>query len=175
MKVTNPLPLARFLYAVLAMVLVPQALFSQTNVHFVDKNLEQAVRDELQKPVGDLTSADLLQLTSLYAPNYRIADLSGLEAAANLTILNVTQNDITNITALAGLPQLTSLNLSYNYVHNLSPIIGLTNLSSLSLGENDLETVSELGDLPKLAELSLAYNHICDPGPLGRITSLRWT
>ncbi len=173
MKIRTNLTFARIICATLAIIFAPQALLSQTIIHFVDRNLEQAVRDGLQKPVGDLTSEDLLQLTSLYAPNYRITDLSGLEAASNLSILNVTQNEITNANALVALPQLTSLNVSYNYVRNLSPILGLTNLTSLFLEGNGIETVPGLGDVRKLAELDLAYNHIRDPVPLRWLTSLR--
>jgi Leucine-rich repeat (LRR) protein len=141
MKIRISLNSAPIVCAALTTMLWPYTLIGQTNIHFIDRNLEQAVRYELQKPDGDLTSADLLRLTSLYAPNYRITDLSGLEAASNLTVLNVTQNDITNVAALASLPQLASLDLSYNYVHDLSSILGLTNLTSLFLGANGLETV----------------------------------
>lgn len=174
MKVMNDPTIARTICAVFVLMLWSQALLGQTKVAFVDGNLERAVRDHLQKPVGDLTKEDLSKLTNLTAPNYRIADLSGLEAASNLTDLNVMQNDITNVTALAGLPQLVCLVLSENRLQNLTPILGLTNLSRLFLDLNHLEAVPQFGPMPRLKELSLAYNHIGDPAPLRQLSSLRY-
>lgn len=174
MKVMNNPTIARAICTVLVLMLWSQALLGQTKVAFVDGNLERAIRDHLQKPVGDLTKEDLSKLTILTAPNYRIADLSGLEAASNLTDLNVMQNDITNVTAISGLPQLVCLVLSENRLQNLTPILGLTNLSRLFLDLNHLEAVPQFGTMPRLTELSLAYNHIRDPAPLRQLTSLRY-
>ncbi len=148
-------------------------LLGQGNPFFADPNLERAVRDELSKPTGDLTRADLAQLTSLYAPNYRIKTLAGLEGATNLLVLDLTQNDVTNATALAALPQLTSLNLSWNYVHDLAPLLSLTNLTALWLKANALETAPSLGHMTRLARLDLADNRISDLGPLLGLKSLQ--
>lgn len=124
------------------------------------------------KPTGELTSADLSRLTSLYAPNYRIKTLSGLEAASNLTVLNVTQNDITNADALAGMAQLTSLDLSDNYVRDLSPCRPDKSCQPLPRGDRSRDGAAARHHAG-LIRVGLGYNHICDQTPLCGITSLR--
>jgi hypothetical protein len=147
---------------------------SQNNPLFADPNLEKAVRDELNKPTGDLTRADLDRLTVLRAPNYRIKTLAGLEAATNLFVLDVTQNDITDATAVAALPQLTYLNLSWNYVRDFSLLRSLTNLTSLFLDANSLETVPQIAHMTRLVQLGLSRNNISVVDPLLSLTNLQF-
>jgi hypothetical protein len=49
-----------------------------------DPGLNTAIREAVQKPVGPLTSQDLLSLTNLTARLRSIANTEGLQAAANL-------------------------------------------------------------------------------------------
>ena len=95
---------------------------AQTNVTFLDSNLEAAVRSALSIPVGALTSADLQGLTCLSACKRQITNLSGLEAATNLTGLYLNGNAIGDLTPLGGLSQLRSLELKKNGITDLSPL-----------------------------------------------------
>ena len=52
---------------------------SEQKIVFLDKNLEEAIRETLEKPGGPLTRQDLHQLETFVA-DYRIVDdLSGLK------------------------------------------------------------------------------------------------
>ena len=83
---------------------------------FPDANLEQAVRDVLGVPERELTNADLFRLNELHAAENGISDLTGLEYAVNLRVLNLGQNAIGDVAPLAGLTQLRHLDLTSNAI-----------------------------------------------------------
>ena len=58
----------------IAMLVATGENFGQ-EVNIADSNLEQAIRDKLNKPVGDLTQEDLDQLIFLSAPRRTITTL----------------------------------------------------------------------------------------------------
>ncbi|SVE23651.1 uncharacterized protein METZ01_LOCUS476505, partial [marine metagenome] len=62
---------------------VPQAIL------FKDANLEVALREALEKPVGTITHRDLASLEKFLLRDREIADLTGLEYATNLIKLNL--------------------------------------------------------------------------------------
>ena len=93
-----------------------------------DSALESAIRDELGKPTGNLTSSDMATLTSLTATSLNIADLTGLEAAVNLTFLDLGFNQISNLSPLSGLTQLGQLWLENNLITDIGVLAVLVNL-----------------------------------------------
>ena len=73
--------------------------------------------------------------------NNQITDISPLAGLTNLTnfgLLNLGRNKISDLSPLAGLTNLERLNLSYNQISDLSPLKGLTNLKSLDLSGNPI-------------------------------------
>ena len=54
---------------------------------------------------------------------HQLADISALDQAHNLTLLNLTRTDVTDLTALSGLTGLTTLNLSHTPVTDLSGLL----------------------------------------------------
>lgn len=79
-----------------------------------DLALLAALRTALAKPTGDITVADLLTLTTLRIAGLGISDLTGLENATNLRILDVRRNNFTNPAALwAVLDQITPMYCLY--------------------------------------------------------------
>src|SRR5258708_29494052 len=76
-------------------------------VSIPDPGLNAAIRDTLQKPAGPLTAQDLLSLTNLSAVGRSVSSLEGLEAAHNLTTLDLYRNYLTNLTLPAGLSNLS--------------------------------------------------------------------
>src|ERR1044072_256098 len=78
-------------------------------VSIPDPGLKGAILELLQKPAGPLTQEDLLRLTFLNASQRGIQSIEGLEAARNLTALNLTGNQLTSLTLLAGLTNLANL------------------------------------------------------------------
>ena len=138
-----------------------------------DANLRAAIEAALDKASGaPITEAELKALTLLEATNRDIRDLTGLEAATNLTQLRLRGNDITDITPLAGLTNLTELNLRFNKIEEMTPLASLTNLTWLDLNFNAIEDISPLAGLTNLTILRLGWNKIEDITPLAGLTNL---
>jgi Leucine-rich repeat (LRR) protein len=166
---------------------------------FPDPNLERSVRRALGAgPDEPLTCAAVAGLTSLHAPDARIADLTGIEALAGLQELyiygnnsirdvtpltrltalrdlNLARNEIEDITPLAELGALTSLSLTGNPLRDIMPLASLTGLTRLQVehaaGVTDLGALSGLAGLTRL---ELAGNRIVDLTPLAGLTQLTW-
>ena len=104
-----------------------------------DVNLRAVIEDSLNKARGEaITAAEMATLKRLEAPNSRIRDLTGIEYATELTVLNlgdvlvngnrVNSNSISDLSPLSGLIKLTELNLFRNTIGDLSPLSNLTEL-----------------------------------------------
>ena len=116
-----------------------------------DANLRAAIEAALGKASGaPITEAKMKTLTHLTASNADISDLTGLEAAINLTTLALTEDDITDISPLSGLTNLTFLDLANNDITDISPLSGLTNLRTLELRGNPLSASSINDHIPAL-------------------------
>ncbi len=134
-------------------------------VNFPDSGLEAAVRSEINKPTGDITTTDLQAMTSLAAESYEIVNLEGLQYCTNLTSLALDSNNISDISQLAGLTQLTQLYLGVNQISNLSPLTGLINLTYLSLYSNNISDISPLVDNTGINSgdtVDLLYNYLSE-------------
>jgi len=136
-----------------------------TDINFLDKNLEKAVRDIINKPTGNILKSDVDNITELNLKGASITNISGIENLTNLTILRIYDNQITNIEPLRNLTKLTILNLENNQISNIESLKGLTNLTNLSLSNNKLENIEPLSTLTNLTYLSLGQNQIVDYTP----------
>ncbi|MEK7792964.1 MAG: hypothetical protein AAB353_00465 [Candidatus Hydrogenedentota bacterium] len=118
-------------------------------VTFPDNRLELAVRNELRKPFGLVTQADMLSVMRLDARNYGIRDLRGIEKARNLFFLDVGNdqalvNSINDIDPIADLVNLTFVDFTNNDVSDITAISGLFNLDQLLLGGNPILTLGPI-------------------------------
>ena len=59
-------------------------------------------------------------------------------------------------------PNLHQIELSNNQISDVTPLIGLTNVTKLSLYDNQITDASPLAAMTWLAELALGHNHISD-------------
>ena len=175
--------LLRFTLFLSICLLIPVAGTAQT-VDVLDPNLRDAIETALGKVPGDPILADeMATLTNLYAPNANIRDLTGLEAATNLTSLglgtayvrgyDVNSNSISDLSALAGLTNLKTLVLEDNLISDLSALAGLTNLQTLELGGNSITDISALASLTNLETLNLGGNSITDFSALSSLINLK--
>jgi Leucine-rich repeat (LRR) protein len=144
----------------------------EAEVSYSDKNLEAVVRKALEKPEGPLFRRDLSGLVDLICVGKEIKDLSGLEQAHNLTSLNPSDNQLSDIGPLASLTKLIGLFLGYNMIGDISPLASLTKLRRLHLGDNLISDLRPLVSLTNLNSLYLRGNLISDIGPLGALTNL---
>ena len=165
----NPIPVWVGILVLSGIFLIGQDCAAQI-VNFPDPNLEQAIRDAIGKPTGDIYAADLVGLTDLDASSASISDLTGLEYCTDLTSLNLYGNDIVDVSPLSGLTSLLYLHLGGNQIVNLSPLSGLTSLLRLTLSSNPIVDLSPLSGLTNLDVLWLWSNPIVDVSPLSGLT-----
>jgi len=140
-------------------------------VTFPDPNLQRAVETTLGIP--NPTPADMLTLNTLEASSWGIVDLTGLEAAQNLTRLTVNYNFISSLAPIAGLAKLEYLSADYNGLTSLMPLTTLTALTHLQIRNNQCSDITPLNHLFQLQYLNLRHNGISDLSPLSGLTSLR--
>lgn len=171
--------LRQIILAGLLIVIAFNSLYSQTTgslptktVSFPDTGLEAAVREALSMPSGDITTSDMLGLTNLYAGWRGIQDTTGLETAANLSVLNFDGNNPTNFSGLVGLTNLTSLSLSACPIGDISFMPSLTNLTFLVLAFDSFSDIAPLSQLTRLNYLELGGNAITDWSPLSGLTNV---
>jgi signal recognition particle receptor subunit beta len=86
--------------------------------------------------------------------------------------LNLSFNQLSDVSALAALTGLTSLYLSYNQLSDVSGLAALTGLTSLDLSGNNLSDVSALAALTGLTSLDLSINKLSDVSALAALTKL---
>ncbi len=102
---------------------------------------------------ASITATDMLRLTKLDASqsdfanflgallggssaSTSISDLTGLQYAENLVVLDLDNNNIVDISLLAGLTSLSELDLDDNAIVDISPLAGLINLQKLDIRGN---------------------------------------
>jgi len=78
------------------------------------KIIEAAIREELKKPTGELTQADLEKVMMLELNDKQLTSVKGLEKLTQLKILHLGGNQLTEVKGLENLTNLKSLNLTYN-------------------------------------------------------------
>ncbi|WP_306714152.1 leucine-rich repeat domain-containing protein [Burkholderia dolosa] len=125
-----------------------------------------------------------------------ISDLSGIQCASSLGILDIGNNRVSDFTPLSGmtslhelladnnrvtnasldslthLPNLRLLSLARNKISDVRPLVAnLPQLASLDLSSNAITDISALAALP-LSELFLSSNAISDLSPLSKISTL---
>ena len=152
-----------------------------------DANLRAAIKIAMGKGSDDpITGFEMGFLSELEAPNSNIRDLTGLELATGLTILNlgtervgesyVNSNHISDFSPLSGLINLERLALGGNSISDLSVLSGalssLIRLERLYLDNNSISDVSALSGLTRLELLYLDNNSISDLSPLSGLTDL---
>ena len=150
-------------------------------VNIPDPNFRAEIEEALDKPSGaTITRADMAALTRLVAQHANIRNLTGLEHATNLTILDlgvdpitfINSNSIQDISPLAGLTKLTQLRLEANNISDISPLARLNNLETLELWGNSISDISSLSGLTNLRELLLIENSISDISAVAGLTNL---
>ena len=142
-----------------------------------DASLRAAVRAALGlQPNDALTQQALDGLIILNASSSvagtGVQNLTGLEHATQLTILNLGRTGVRNLTPVQGLTQLTQLNLIYTEISDLTPLQGLTNLTTLNLLQTRSTNITPLQGLINLTSLNLERIGVRDLTPLRGLTAL---
>ncbi|BBI30762.1 leucine-rich repeat domain-containing protein [Cohnella abietis] len=158
---------------------------------FPDANLDQAIHDWLEIPVGSpIYKSDLeIKLNSLSGIdkglpyelwNKNISSLEGMEMFKGLDfrVLNLAGNNITDLSPIAGLMTLENLDLlsdagpGSNNVSDLSPLRGLTNMRFLNLSNNAVSELEPLSGLTGMWSLNISGNNVSSVSPLSGMNQL---
>lgn len=184
-----------FLFACVGLLIVNANTFAQ-NVNIPDENLRDAILASLNKSEGvPITIEEMETLVNFIAQDKEIKDLTGLEFATNLQVLDLEKNVINDISVLSGLNKLSNLQLGENAITDISvladkitletlsidnnsisdlrPLMGLINLENLNISNNVIIDLSPLSGLIRLVNITMSNNPTADLTPLEGLISLR--
>ena len=142
---------------------------------FPDPSLEAAVRSYVFAKRGGtepLTVDDVENISQVVARGKGIRDLTGLEHCKRLMLLDLTDNEVEDLSPIAGLNLLQSLALTNNRISDVSPLSELKRLQYLELSGNQVENIGPLENLTAMNSLYLAENKIADISAVSGMTRL---
>ena len=142
-------------------------------VTFSDACMEETIRNEIDKPEGDICLCDVKSITSLYIYYSCAYDLPGIENLTSLKYLYLGADTVNDISALAGLTSLQEIIARENNIPDISALAGLTSLKSLELSACNISDISALAGLTSLKSLKLQNKDISDISALAGLTSLK--
>ncbi|MBC8325579.1 MAG: leucine-rich repeat domain-containing protein [Verrucomicrobia subdivision 3 bacterium] len=112
--------------------------------------IEAAIRYELEKSTGDLTSADLGKVTKLTIAESKLTDVKDLEKLPALKSLVINDKNLTKLpTGLGELQKLEDLDLSMCKLTELKGLEKLTQLKHLWITGNPDLTKAQIDQLQK--------------------------
>lgn len=153
-------------------VALPRMQGSQP-VEFSSYCLELAVREELDRPLGEITYSDLEQVERLaLLGNGVLEDPSSYFYYMNDMTGDTSYGDVSDLSLLASMPNLKEVWLCRQQISDLSPLEGLP-ITTLVLCDNSIEDLSPLSSLTGLSTLWLGGNTPSDLTPLAGLTRLR--
>ena len=115
----------------------------------------------------------LTHLTKLNLSDNLISDISALSGLSHLTTLSLWGNSISDLPPMAALTNLTELNLSGNSISSIAAMVGLTQLTWLHLQSNRISDIAPLAGLTNLTAMRLDRNSISDISALSGLTQLK--
>lgn len=142
-------------------------------VHFADVNLEEIIREELEKLSGEISEEEVLTIVEIKAGNRGIKKLDGIEKLKNLEYLDLWKAEIVDISLLANLKKLSYLRLSKTLVRDLNPLSELKDIEELYLQEIPAVNISPVADLRKLKMLYLEKSKFDSLEPLLLLPELK--
>lgn len=119
--------------------------------------------------------AALPELKKLTLQKCGLYNISALEKASSLTVLDLTENTIRNIAPLSGLNKLQELSLCHNALDDLTPLASLVTLTKLDVSQNNkLTTLAPVSGLSALKWLNASSCNIDNLGEIGKLTGLTY-
>ncbi|MGI9286845.1 MAG: leucine-rich repeat domain-containing protein [Pseudomonadales bacterium] len=146
-------PLLLFLFLVLSACANYDVKINEKVVYsppplFLDFSLtDRALQNCVEQTITDQGATKAEQLTRLICTNGDIRSAEGIEIFSGLQQLNLNNNSLQNISALAGLPALRNLSLASNKIKTVMPLTESTALLQLNVKNNptlDCATLLEL-------------------------------
>lgn len=166
------------------------------DVHFLDEDFENLIRNELDYQTGLIYPEQLLEIKYLFLGNIEFTRPTGIELCLNLesisligcktekmtAFLNLTKlhalkmhNNKSQSIDIDGIETLTGLDtliISFAKIVNVEPVTSLSNLVELNLSAANLSDLSFLSNMTNLKSLQLYMNDIRDISPLSNLVRL---
>lgn len=144
-----------------------------TAVTFPDSNLNSLIHELLNKKASDtIFLSDVLNITYIDGSDRQISNLDGMQYLTNLEELYLYNNNINNISVLSRMTKLGALGLDSNNISDFSPLSNMKGLTFLSLTNNKIADISVLAGLTNLETLYLDNNQIANISPITNLTNL---
>ena len=99
-------------------------------------------------------------LTHLNLSSNQISDITSLKELKNIQTLDLYNNKIIDISPLKELINLQYLDLYYNRISNITPIENLTKMKILLLSINTIKDISPIKNMQQLEHVSFVKNYI---------------
>ena len=131
---------------------------------------ETAVAEVRELTIGGLTFRE--DVTELDLSGRQLSDLSAISACRQLKRLDLSGNAISDLTPLMDLPYLEKLSVADNQVADLRPLMAMKSLQKLDASGNAITSTAPLFALTELRELDLSGNELKDLGGLSPLTGL---
>lgn len=130
---------------------------------------------ELNVSYNSLNSiAPLLTCTSLsklYASDNQLVELPAF-SNLNLSLLDVSNNLLTNVDILGSYTSLTDLNISKNQLTDISSLGALSNLTYLQFSRNEVHELPQWKTTSSLVAIDGSYNKLTSVAPLKGLANL---
>jgi internalin A len=117
--------------------------------------------------------ADNFSLSDVKDRNLNIAlQASGKTNFSDVTVLELNNSRIVDISPLSRLAKLTSLGLYNNRIVDISSLGSLANLKELDIGRNEITNINSLSNDLYLEKVYIEFNYIRDLTPLQGLANL---
>lgn len=135
--------------------------------------IREAIARELGKKPGDLTDADLTKIRALDLTGQEVTDLTPLADLAKLEHLWLGETQVSDLAPLANLTNLQELTLRRTQVSDLTPLAKLAKLEALWLKDTQVSDLTPLASLPDLRVLDARRTQVSDLAPLASLARLQ--
>ena len=131
---------------------------NSTSITIADANVEQIIRDYINKPTGNIYIEDLHLIYKFPGTFSQIYDITPLKWMTNMETAFLNGNNINNIMPLQYLMNLQELYLDGNDISDITPLQYLTNLQLINLSDNNISDITPLKLLTSLQGIALYGN-----------------
>lgn len=131
---------------------------------------ETAVAEVRELTLGGVTFRE--DVTELDLSSLQLSDVSALSACRQLLTLDLSGNEIADLTPLMDLPYLETLRIRDNRVSDLRPLMAMKSLQAVDAAGNSITSTAPLAALTELRELDLSGNELTDLSGLVTLSAL---
>ncbi len=139
-----------------------------TEIEYEKTSLHDEDSDEIPY-VFDILSAVKLKEYGLLDIEMTYYDLGSIEGRLSLPFMN-----LDNLNGIEYCQYVTSLDLSDNQLTDITPLLYLHSVEEIFLTNNAISNIDVLNQLPRLKAIDLSYNQISDISPLFNLSQLEY-